>query len=264
MPFNTRYQTSLLLTVSIVIMVAPASAQWVKVPPLPVPAGPDGKPNLTAPAPRAPDGHPDLSGIWEAVSTKYLNNLAADMKPEDIPYQPWAKALVESRAGGAHAREESDANCLPPGVPKTAAAPPPWKILQTPTEIAILHEAMTLWRQIFTDGREFAADLNPSWLGFSIGKWDGDTLVVESRGFNGKTWLDKAGNPTTEALHVTERFRRRNIGTLEIQVTIDDPMAYTRPWMITEQFRLMTNGDLLESICENNKDLEHLPGSPLR
>ena len=186
------------------------------------------------------------------------------MKAEDIPYRPWAKALVESRAGGAHAREESDANCLPPGVPKTAAAPPPWKIIQTPSQIVILHEAMTLWRQIFTDGREFAADLNPSWLGFSIGTWDGDTLVVESRGFNGKTWLDKGGNPTTEALHVTERFRRRNIGNLEVQVTIDDPMAYTRPWMVTEQFRLMTNGELLETICENNKDLEHLPGSPLQ
>jgi hypothetical protein len=263
MHVDKRYHTGLLLTVAIVIMVAAApSAQWVNVPP-PVSLGPDGKPNLTAPAPRALDGHPDLSGIWEAMSPKYLNNLVADMKPEDIPYQPWAKALVESRAGGAHAREESDANCLPPGVPKTAAAPPPWKIIQTPSQIVILHEAMTLWRQIFTDGREFAADLNPSWLGFSIGKWDGDTLVVESRGFNGKTWLDKVGNPTTEALHVTERFRRRSIGTLEVQVTIDDPMAYTRPWIVTEQFRLMTNGDLLESICENNKDLEHLPGSPL-
>jgi hypothetical protein len=264
MPLNTRYQTGLLFTVVIVIMVAPAAAQWVKVPPPSIPRGPDGKPNLTAPAPRAADRRPDLSGIWEAISTKYLNNLAADMKPEDIPYQPWAKALVESRADGAHAREESNANCLPPGVPKTAAAPPPWKIIQTANQITILHEALTLWRQIFIDGREFAADLNPSWLGYSIGRWDGDTLVVESRGFNGKTWLDQAGNPTTEALHVTERFHRRNIGTLEVQITIDDPMAYTRPWMVTEQFRLMTSGDLLETICENNRDLEHLPGSPLQ
>ena len=264
MHVDNRYWAGLLLTVAMVIMAAPApSAQWVNVPP-PVPLWPDGKPNLTAPAPRAIDGRPDLSGIWEAISVKYLENLAADMKPEDIPYQPWAKALVESRAGGAHAREESNANCLPPGVPKTAAAPPPWKIIQTPSQLAILHEALTLWRQIFTDGREFAADLNPSWLGYSIGKWDGDTLVVESRGFNGKTWLDQDGNPTTEALHVTERFRRRNIGTLEVQVTIDDLIAYTRPWMVTQEFHLMTSGDLLETICENNKDLDHLPGSPLR
>ncbi len=158
MPLNTRYQTGLLFTVVIVIMVAPAAAQWVKVPPPSIPRGPDGKPNLTAPAPRAADRRPDLSGIWEAISTKYLDNLAADMKPEDIPYQPWAKALVESRADGAHAREESNANCLPPGVPKTAAAPPPWKIIQTANQITILHEALTLWRQIFIDGREFAAD----------------------------------------------------------------------------------------------------------
>src|SRR4029453_15942578 len=157
MHFSTRHQIGLLLTVALVIMIAPASAQWVKVPP-PFPPRPDGKPNFPPPAPRASDGHPDLSGIWETVSTKYLNNLAADMKPEDIPYQPWAKALVESRAGGAHAREESDANCLPPGVPKTAAAPPPWKIIQTPSQIVILHEAMTLWRQVFNGGRQFAGD----------------------------------------------------------------------------------------------------------
>ena len=159
MHLNMRCQTGLLFTAMIVIMVAHAAAQWVKVPPPSIPRGPDGKPNLTAPAPRAADGRPDLSGIWEAISTKYLDNIAADMKPEDIPYQPWAKALVESRAGGAHAREESNANCLPPGVPKTAAAPPPWKIIQTPNQITILHEALTLWRQIFIDGREFAADL---------------------------------------------------------------------------------------------------------
>src|SRR4029453_7989667 len=106
--------------------------------------------------------------------------------------------VVSSDLGGAHAREESNANCLPPGVPKTAAAPPPWKIIQTPSQIAILHEALTLWRQIFTDGREFAADLNPSWLGYSVGKWDGGTLVLESRGFNGKTGPGRGGNQRAE------------------------------------------------------------------
>ena len=263
MHVDKRCQIGALVTVAIVFVVAPAWAQWVNVPP-PIPLGPDGKPNLTAPAPRAPDGHPDLSGTWEAMSPKYLRNLTADMKPEDIPYQPWAKALVESRAGGAHAREESDANCLPPGVPKIAAAPPPWKIIQTRSQLAILHEAFNLWRQVFLDGREFGADLNPAWLGHSIGRWDGDTLIVDTKGFNGKTWLDQAGNPTTEALHVTERYRRRTIGTLEMQVTIDDAKAYTRPWMVTEEFRLVTNGELFEFICDNNRDLEQLPGSPLR
>ena len=235
--------------------------QWVKAPPTAVPKGPDGKPNLTAPAPRLASGRADLSGIWEPLSPKYLRNLAADLKPEDVPFQPWAKALVDARADGSHAREEPDANCLPQGIPKIAAAPAPWKIVQMQDQVVILHEAFNLWRQVFLDGREFADDLNPSWLGFSIGKWDGDTLVVDSRGFNGKTWLDQTGKPTTEALHVTERYRRKNFGTMEVQITIDDSKAYTKPWTVTEEFRLVMNTELMEFICnENNRDLVHLPG----
>jgi len=246
------------------VICVPVAAQWLKIPPA-VPPGPDGKPNLIAPAPRLPDGHPDLSGIWEPASPKYLRNLAADLKPEEVPYQPWAKALVEARADGSHAREESDANCLPQGVPKIGAAPAPWKIVQTPGLIVVIHEAFNLWRQIFLDGRQLAEDVNPSWLGYSIGKWDGDTLVVDTRGFNGKTWLDQAGKPTTEALHVTERYRRKNIGTMEIQITIDDPKAYTKPWTVTEEARLMASGELYEFICnENNRDVEHLPGNSFK
>jgi hypothetical protein len=250
---------------TLTVFCAIVHAQWVKVPAAKTPVGADGKPNLTAPAPRLPDGKVDLSGIWEPISPKYLRDLAADLKPGEVPYQPWAKALVDSRADGSHAREESDANCLPQGIPKIAAAPAPWKIIQSPGSIVILHEAFNLWRQVFLDGRQFAEDLNPSWLGYSIGKWDGDTLVVDSKGFNGKTWLDQAGKPTTEALHVTERYRRKNFGTLEIQITIDDPKAYTKPWSVTEEVRLVLNTDLLEFICnENNRDLVHLPGSSLQ
>ncbi len=251
--------------VTLTVFCAAAYAQWVKVPAANTPLGADGKPNLTAPAPRLPNGKSDLSGIWEPLSPKYLRDLAADLKPGEVPYQPWAKALVDSRADGSHAREESDANCLPQGIPKIAAAPAPWKIIQSDWNIVILHEAFNLWRQVFLDGRQFAEDLNPSWLGYSIGKWDGDTLVVDSKGFNGKTWLDQAGKPTTEALHVTERYRRKNFGTMEIQITIDDPKAYTKPWTVTEEFRLVLNTDLLEFICnENNRDLVHLPGSSLQ
>jgi len=251
--------------VTLVLLCATVYAQWVKVPPANIPLGTDGKPNLAAPAPRLPDGKPDFSGIWEPVSPKYLRNLAADMKPEEVPYQPWAKSLVDARADGSHAREESDANCLPQGVPKIGAAPAPWKMIQSPATIVILHEAFNLWRQVFMDGRQFAEDLNPSWLGYSIGKWDGDTLVVDSRVFNGKTWLDQLGKPTTEALHVIERYRRKNFGTMEIQVTIDDPKAYTKPWTVTEEAHLLLNTDLLEFICnENNRDLVHLPGNSLQ
>jgi len=253
------------LLAGITVFCAIVHAQWVKVPTANTPLGADGKPNLTATAPRLPDGKPDLSGIWEPISPKYLRDLAADLKPGEVPYQPWAKALVDSRADGSHAREESDANCLPQGIPKIAAAPAPWKIIQSAGTIVILHEAFNLWRQVFLDGRQFAEDLNPSWLGYSIGKWDGDTLVVESKGFNGKTWLDQAGKPTTEALHVTERYRRKNFGTMEIQITIDDPKAYTKPWTVTEEVRLVLNTDLLEFICnENHRDLAHLPGNALQ
>src|SRR4029453_2448368 len=115
--------------------------------------------------------------------------------------------------------------------------------------------------QVFLDGRELGEDFTPTWFGYSTGKWEGDTLVVDTRGFNGKAWIDQAGRPTTEALHVTERFQRKDFGHMEVQITIDDPKAYTKPWTVTEKFNLVTNSDLLEFICENNRDLEHLPPS---
>ncbi len=242
---------------------APVCAQWTKVPAAKVPRTPDGKPNLSAPAPRLPDGRPDLQGTWERTDPKYGRDLAADMKPEDVPFQPWAKAVANERADGSHEAENPDANCLPQGIPRIGAVPPPWKIFQTPTVVVILYEAFNLWRQVFLDGRELlsAEEVNPTWMGYSTGKWDGDTLVVDTRGFNGKTWLDQLGKPTTDALHVTERFRRKDFGHLEIRITIDDPKAYTKPWTITQEARLVPNMELMEMICnENNRDLQHLPG----
>jgi hypothetical protein len=241
---------------------APVCAQWVRVPPAAVPRTPDGRADLSAPAPRLPDGHADLSGIWEP-NGKYVQNLAADLKPGDVPFQPWAKALFDERKDGSHSREDQAAHCLPQGVPRIDAAPAPWKIVQTPRFIVILYEAFNLWRQIFLDGRELvnSEDVTPTWLGYSTGKWDGDTLVVDTRGFNGRVWLDQLGKPSTDALHVIERFRRKDFGHVEIQITIDDPKAYTRPWSVTEEVHLLTNTELLEFICnENNLDLEHLPG----
>jgi hypothetical protein len=234
----------------------PAFAQWAKVPPPAVPRTPDGKLNLTAPAPRLPDGKPDLSGIWNAP-TKYLRNLAADLKPEDVPFQPWAKSVYDERAAGLHWKEEPDANCLPQGLPKILVAPAPWRIVQAPGYIVFVHEAFNLWWQVFMDGREFVAsnDVTPTWMGYSTGKWEGDTLVVDSRGFNGKVWLDQLGKPSTEALHVTMRFRRKDFGHMDIQITIDDPKAYTKPWNVAVEPTLSTNTDLMEFIClENEKD----------
>jgi hypothetical protein len=239
--------------------LSPLPAQWLKLPDKSIPRTTDGKPNLAAPAPRKADGKPDLSGIWQIPGPKYLQNIAADLKPEDVPMQPWAAALTKERMTGIHASEEPDANCLPQGVPKINVTPVPFKIVQNPDEVIILYEAFGIYRQIFMDGRKLPNDPNPSWMGYSVGKWDGDALVIETSGFNGKMWIDQAGHPTTEALKVTERLRRLDFGRLQFQVTIDDPKAYTKPWTVTEEFKLLPDTDLLEFVCnENNRDIPHL------
>jgi hypothetical protein len=136
----------------------------------------------------------------------------------------------------------------------------PFKIIETPGLVVILYEEMTHFRQIFLDGRALAKDANPAWLGYSVGRWEGDTLVADTTGFNDKSWLDDPGHPHTAALHVTERFRRKDFGRLEVEITIDDPEAYTRSWTVTESFNFLSDTDLLENICENEKDFQHLVG----
>jgi len=242
------------------VLPAVLCAQWTKLPQAAIPHTADGKPNLSAPAPRLPNGKPDLSGIWEPMENKYVRNIAADLKQE-VPFQPWAKTLYEQRTDGSHSKEDPDANCLPQGVPKIDSAPAPWKIVQTPGSLVIIYEAFTLWRQVFMDGRERAKDLNPTWLGYSTATWDGDTLVVDTRGFNGKIWLDQLGKPSTDALHVVERFHRKDFGHMDLTITIDDPKAYTKPWTVVEPVHLLPDTELLEFICnENNRDVPHLPG----
>jgi hypothetical protein len=186
-------------------------------------------------------------------------NIAADLKPGDVPYQPWAKALVDKRADGSQSNEEPTANCLPQGVPRINAAPPPWRLIQTSNAVVIIYEAANIWRQIFLDGRELGDDFVPAWFGYSTGKWDGDTLVVDTKGFNGKAWMDQAGKPTSDALHVTEHFRRKDFGHMDLQITIDDPKVYTKPWTVTEPVHLLIDTELMENVCnENNVDIHHL------
>ena len=239
------------------MLCGPALAQWTKVPAAAIPRTADGKPNLSAPAPRLADGKPDLGGIWTAPP-KYLRNLAADLKSDDVSFQPWAKTLYDERAAGLHWKEEPDANCLPQGLPKILVAPAPWRIVQTPGYVVFVHEAFNLWWQAFLDGREFVPShaVTPTWLGYSTGKWEGDTLAISSAGFNGKIWLDAMGKPSTEALRLTMRFRRKDFGHMDMQFTIDDPEAYTKPWTVNIEATLQTNGELLEFIClENEKDV---------
>jgi hypothetical protein len=195
---------------------------------------------------------------------KYTNNLATDFQPGQFPIQPWADALTKERMTGVHASESPSAHCLPPGVSllDASAAGFPLKIVQEPNVVVILYEGpLSQFRQVFLDGRPLPKDPNPTWLGYSVGKWEGDTLVVETVGFNGKSWLDLVGHPSTDALRITERLRRRDFGHLDIQLTVDDPKAYTKPWTLNMPELRFVDTELLENVCENEKDLKHLPNN---
>ena len=247
-----------ILVTALLLPALPADAQWRNLPTNGVPPGPDGKPNMTAPAPRTSDGKPDLSGIYQP-NMRYFRNLAADLGLENVPMTDEARKIFKSREDGTLGYTEPDAHCLPQGVPKINSAPVPFKIVQTDKLVVLVYEAFNLWRQVHLDGREFAEDLNPSWLGYSKGHWEGDTLVVETRGLNGKQWLDHGGLPTSDKLTVIEKFRRPNIGRLEIELTITDPTYYTKPWTVTTNARLMLGTELFEFICnENEKSTEHM------
>ena len=248
---------ALALVIVLSALATPVSAQWLKHPTPGIPRTPDGKPHLTAPAPRTPDGKPDLSGLWQRISPKYRRNIAADLKPDEI--QPWARALVEQRMedlGKGHMAVQ----CLPWG-PSYSTSERLVKIVQTPGLILMLDEGLA-YRQVFMDGRPLETDPNPSWLGYSTGRWDGDTLVVESSGFNDETWLDSAGHPHTQALRMTERYRRRDFGHMDIEVTFNDPAVYARPITVALGADLQPDTELLEAVCNEggDKNLEHWVG----
>jgi hypothetical protein len=240
---------------------APASAQWLNQPTAGLPRTADGKPDLSAPAPRTPDGKPDLSGLWTKISPKYSRNVAADLKPGEI--QPWARALVEERRENL-GKEYMNVTCVPLGPGYVTAADSTgaemMKIVQTPALILILNPDLT-YRQIFLDGRKLEEAPNPSWMGYSVGRWEGETLVVESFGFNDRTWLDHDGHPHSEALRVTERYRRRNVGNLDVEVTFSDPGTYARPWTVAVRAELAADTEILEWVCnEGRSGLDHWVG----
>jgi hypothetical protein len=201
-------------------------AQWLGAPETRAPRLANGEVDLEAPPPRHANGRVDLQGVWMPDDNRYIRDLALDIGDDKVPYQPWARRLYEERKDGLHSGEDPDAHCLPQGVPKLDFVSYPWKLIETPNSVVILYETFTFWRQLFTDGRAVDPTAKPAWMGYSVARWDGDTLVVDTTGFNGKSWLDQLGRPTTDRLHVIERF------------------------------------EPLEFICaENNKDVENLPGS---
>jgi len=252
------------LALSIVMLTTSVSlsAQWLHQPTPGIPRTADGKPNLTAPAPRTPDGHPDFSGLWTRISPKYGRNIAADLAPADV--MPWADALLQQRREDL-GKGYMNVLCVPlgPGYTTTAdiTGAEMMKIVQTPALILVLNPDLT-HRQIFMDGRKLEADPNPTWMGYSVGRWDGDALVVESNGYNDRTWLDHDGHPHTEALHVSERYRRRDFGHLDIDVTISDPKAYTKSWTVSVKAELAPDTEMIEFVCgeKNTTSLAHWVG----
>jgi hypothetical protein len=251
------------------------SAQWPTYPTVGAPRTAEGDVRLDAPTPRTADGKPDLSGLWETIRTgtgqvivgtdvpalsrtSQFWNIGAGLDG-DLPLQPWAKELRDQRVA-RHSQDNPDAHCLPIGITQLHNHPQPRKIIQTPSVIVILYEANGGVRQIFTDGRPLPTrDPQPWWYGYSIGRWDGDTLVVETTGFKDGGWLDVNGAPLTDAGKMTERFRRVNFGNLEIEVSVDDPKAYTRPWTAVKiQQRLLADEELIEFVCaENERSTQH-------
>jgi hypothetical protein len=254
-------------------------AQWLNYRDPGTPRTKDGKVNLSAPAPRV-NGKPDLSGIWQGEGApiselmkilpgganglgeddpplSFFNVLAA-YKPEESPLRPEFRAAYERRAAEALTAPPPLA-CPPPPVPFADSFPAPFKIVQTPKLTLILHEPDTFFRQIFTDGRKHPSDPQPSWLGYSIGRWEGDAFIAETIGLDARGPLDIFGHPHSEAIRVTEQFRRRDFGHTDVQVTVDDPKMYTKPFTYKIGMGLRPDTDLLESFCsENEKDAAHM------
>jgi hypothetical protein len=268
----------------VIALAAPrfVQAQWLNHRTPGIPRTADGKPNLSARTPRAADGKPSLSGLWQTEAappemlerlipgttngageeplSQYFINIFSDFTVEAAPIRPDAAALFQQRAK-AFSNVSPLSHCLPEGMPLLEMAPAPYKIIQMPGLTVMLYERDTTFRQVYTDGRKLPEDPQPSWLGYSVGKWDGDSLVVDTIGFNDRGWLDARGHTHSESLHLTERFHRLDVGHMEVQLTIDDPKTYTRPFTVVLKQRLQADTDLLESYCaENEKDATHVNG----
>jgi hypothetical protein len=246
------------------------SAQWLRYPTEGIPRLPDGTPNFAAPAPRLPDGHPDLSAIWHAAQPRRCTNSAGELiscgveiggsplggnlgrnlPGGTLPYQPWAAKLFEERHA-ALSIDDPHVRCLPDNPPRAWTLPHLTKAVHTPKLLVLLYEVNAMYRQIFIDGRPFPEDPTPAWNGYSVGHWEGDTLVVD-------TW----GSPMSDVGKMTEKFRRPNFGTLEIELTIDDPKVYTRPFTVNLTQSLEADTELVDEFClEGEKDYDRLQRS---
>jgi hypothetical protein len=248
------------IAIAVALWLLPVSlgAQWLNLPTPGIPRTADGKPNLTAPAPRTPDGKPDLSGLWQPEVNAHRFNVIQDLKDEGI-FRPEAEAVFQQRVADFH-RTDPVTNCLPGGPSEMLNAM--YRIIQSPAVVAVLYESGTgRSRQIYMDGRKLPKDPNPTWLGYSVGHWEGDTLVVESAGFNDRTWLDRAGHPHSENLRVTERFRRVDFGHVQFQITYNDPETLTKPLSFSLAVNYAADTDMLENVCNESDRKVHMVGT---
>ena len=266
--------------VVVMLTPGPASGQWFQYPTADVPRTADGKPNLNAPAPRLADGKPDFSGLWGTAVhigcppefEKFVacgselpgSPLAIDLgtgMPGGLPYQPWAAALVKQRTADFN-KDDPHARCMPDNPPRPYGLPHLTKAVHTPRLLVLLNEVNAMYRQIFTDGRPLPVDPNPTWNGYSSASWEGDTLVVHTIGFRDALWIDVNGSPMTDAAKMTERFRRSSYGRLDIEITVDDPKAYTRPWTVSMPMEIRLDTELVDEFCiENEKSSQRMLGN---
>ena len=277
MRFRTATFTTSLACAATLAWVQPISSQWLDFPDSRTPRTRDGKPNLSAPAPRTHNGKPDFSGVWkveptplseieqvvphfgdiqidERVASKFILSVFWGLKPGEEPMTAEGADVMRRY----RPEDAAHFNCLPAG-PPFAMFIAPFKILQTPAEMIIVFELHDPPRQIYLDARPLPKDPEPSWMGYSSGKWQRDTLVADTVGFNGKAALDGFGHPRSESMHITERFHRRDFGHMDVEMTFDDPRYYTRPFSVKSEFRLIPDSDILESVCcENEQDRAHV------
>jgi hypothetical protein len=274
-----------LAVITCCLFASSAQAQWINYPTPGLPRTPDGKPNLSAPAPRTADGKPDLSGVWHVEASglaemkrlfgkdvdvvqvpgmeidtvsKYGVNILADFAPGQEPIRKDAADAIAARNRHASGLDTLS-RCLPAGIPLATLLSEVTKIVQAPGITLVMHELDNATRQIYTDGRALPANPNPSWLGYSTAHWEGDTLVVQTAGFNDKAPIDIIGHPRSESMVITERYRRRDVGHLDVEITFDDPIVYTKPFAVKVTHLLQADTDILEYFCnENEKDQVHL------